>query len=129
MYLRCKRNFKILLILKFPFYFLLKKLLLILSQSIWSSLPDKGYGSLMRDSSPSSDSSQTLLLSFFLITLRSTSFFVSLVIAHKSWTNLSFDYLPQNRIELTNWLEGRSEFDWTTTLKLIESRVEISYNF
>ncbi|KAI1717590.1 NNMT/PNMT/TEMT family domain-containing protein [Ditylenchus destructor] len=32
------------------------------------------------------------------------------------------DYLPQNRNELTKWVEGRCDFDWTATLKIIDCR-------
>uniref|UniRef100_A0A915DJ40 Uncharacterized protein n=1 Tax=Ditylenchus dipsaci TaxID=166011 RepID=A0A915DJ40_9BILA len=38
------------------------------------------------------------------------------------------DYLPQNRKELTKWLEGKSDFDWTSTLKIIAGREGLGWD-
>lgn len=38
------------------------------------------------------------------------------------------DYLPQNRQELIRWKEGKSDFNWSTTLKYIATKEGISWN-
>ncbi|KAI6175208.1 hypothetical protein M3Y99_01982600 [Aphelenchoides fujianensis] len=37
------------------------------------------------------------------------------------------DYLPQNRAELERWLEKKSTFDWTRTLRMIATREGIGW--
>ncbi|CAD6189510.1 unnamed protein product [Caenorhabditis auriculariae] len=38
------------------------------------------------------------------------------------------DYLPQNRVELQNWFDGKSRFDWSVPLKTILTREGIDWS-
>uniref|UniRef100_A0A183BNP1 Nicotinamide N-methyltransferase-like n=1 Tax=Globodera pallida TaxID=36090 RepID=A0A183BNP1_GLOPA len=38
------------------------------------------------------------------------------------------DYLPQNRAELSRWLDGQSDFDWSAVLRIIAGREAVPFN-